>query len=63
MRPVVELKGRIAQVRQIKKGDTVGYGASWTAARPSRLAIVAVGYGDGYFRVGRRRQEQGAGAT
>ena len=50
MRPVVELKGRITQVRQIKKGDTVGYGASWTAARPSRLAIVAVGYGDGYFR-------------
>ena len=50
MRPVVELKGRITQVRQIKKGDTVGYSASWTAARPSRLAIVAVGYGDGYFR-------------
>jgi alanine racemase len=50
MRPVVELKGRITQVRQIKKGDTVGYGASWIATRPSRLAIVAVGYGDGYFR-------------
>jgi alanine racemase len=50
MRPVVELKGRITQVRQLNKGDTVGYGASWTAARPSRLAIVAVGYGDGYFR-------------
>jgi len=50
MRPVVELKGRIAQVRQINKGDTVGYGASWTAARPSRLAIITTGYGDGYFR-------------
>jgi alanine racemase len=50
MRPVVELKGRITQVRQIKKGDTVGYGASWTAARPTRLAIVAIGYGDGFFR-------------
>ena len=50
MRPVVELKGRITQVRQIKKGDTVGYGASWTAARPSRLAVIAIGYGDGYFR-------------
>ena len=37
-------------MRSIKKGDTVGYGASWTAARPTRLAIVAVGYGDGYFR-------------
>ncbi|MGH6769416.1 MAG: alanine racemase [Xanthobacteraceae bacterium] len=50
MRPVIELKGRIIQVRGIKKGDTVGYGASWTAARPSRLAIVAAGYGDGYLR-------------
>jgi alanine racemase len=50
MRPVVDLKGRIAQVRNVKKGDTVGYGGAWTAARPSRLAIVAVGYGDGYFR-------------
>ena len=50
MRPVVELKGRIAQVRQIEKGETVGYGASWTAPRPSRLAVVTAGYGDGYFR-------------
>jgi alanine racemase len=50
MRPVIELKGRIIQVRTVKKGDTVGYGASWTAARPSRLAIVAAGYGDGYLR-------------
>jgi alanine racemase len=50
MRPVIELKGRITQVRQIKKGDTVGYGASFTAARPMRLAIVAAGYADGYFR-------------
>lgn len=50
MRPVVELKGRITQARSIKKGDTVGYGASWTAARPTRIAIIAVGYGDGYFR-------------
>jgi alanine racemase len=50
IRPVVELKGRITQVRQVKKGETVGYGASWTAARPTRLAIIAIGYGDGFFR-------------
>jgi alanine racemase len=50
MHPVIDLKGRITQVRQINRGDTVGYGASWTAARPTRLAIVAAGYGDGYFR-------------
>lgn len=50
MRPVIELKGRIVQVREISKGDTVGYGASWMAARPSRVAVVATGYADGYFR-------------
>jgi alanine racemase len=50
MRPVVELKGRIIQVRHAKKGETVGYGAGFTTQRPSRLAIVAVGYADGYAR-------------
>src|SRR5256885_2370209 len=50
MRPVVELKGRIIQVRTINKGDTVGYGAAFTASRPSRIAIVAVGYADGFLR-------------
>jgi alanine racemase len=50
MRPAVELKGRILQIRRVNKGDTVGYGADWTAPRPSRLAIVGVGYGDGYAR-------------
>jgi alanine racemase len=50
MRPVVDLKGRIVQIRNVKRGDTVGYGATWKAARDSRVAIVAVGYGDGYLR-------------
>jgi alanine racemase len=50
MRPVVELKGRIIQVRTVDKGETVGYGAAFTAARPSHIAIVAVGYADGFLR-------------
>jgi alanine racemase len=50
MRPVVELKGRIVQVRELKRGDTVGYGAIFTAQRASRLATVAVGYADGILR-------------
>ena len=50
MRPVIGLNGRIAQVRHIKSGESVGYGAAFTAARPTRLAIVAVGYADGYAR-------------
>lgn len=50
MQPVVEVKARIVQIRNIDRGDTVGYGGTWTARRPTRLAIVAAGYADGYFR-------------
>ena len=50
MQPVVDVKARVVQVRNIERGDTVGYGATWTARRPTRLAIVAAGYADGYFR-------------
>src|SRR5262249_46985268 len=52
MQPVAELKARIVQIRNIERGETVGYGGTWTARRPTRLAIVAAGYGDGYFRAG-----------
>jgi alanine racemase len=50
MQPVVELKARIVQVRNIDRGETVGYGGTWSARRPTRLAIVSAGYADGYFR-------------
>ncbi len=48
--PVVHLKGRILQVRDVAAGETVGYGATRTLARASRVAIVSVGYADGFFR-------------
>lgn len=50
MKPVAEIKARIAQLREVSKGDHVGYGATWTARRPTRIAIVTAGYADGYFR-------------
>jgi alanine racemase len=50
MSNVVELAGRILQVRTVPEGDTVGYGATWTARRPSRVAVVALGYADGLMR-------------
>jgi alanine racemase len=50
MHPVVELKGRIIQVRVVNQGDTVGYGGAFTATRSSRIAIVALGYADGFLR-------------
>src|SRR3979409_376369 len=52
MQPVVDLKARIVQIRNVAKGQTGGYGGTWTARRPTKLAIVAAGYADGYFRVG-----------
>lgn len=50
MQPVVELKARIVQIRNVERGESVGYGGTWTARRPTKLAIIAVGYADGYFR-------------
>src|SRR5882672_10385147 len=52
MQPVVDLKARIVQIRNVEKGETVGYGGTWTARRPTKLAIVSAGYADGYFRAG-----------
>src|SRR5215510_2731639 len=50
MHPAVELQGRIIQVRMVGKGETVGYGAAFSAGRASRIAVVAVGYADGFLR-------------
>lgn len=50
MRPVVSLHGRIVQTRDIPRGATVGYSATWTAQRPTRLAVISVGYADGFLR-------------
>lgn len=50
MRPVVGLQARVVQVRTVLKGETVGYNATWTAKHATRIAVVAVGYADGYPR-------------
>ena len=50
MRPAVTLRARVLALRHIPAGATVGYGASWTAARDSRIATVGVGYADGWMR-------------
>ena len=52
MLPVVDLKARVVQIRDVERGEGVGYGGNWTARRPTRLAIVSAGYADGYFRAG-----------
>ena len=66
MRPVIELQARIVQVRSVPRGETVGYDAQWTAKRATRIAVVAVGYADGFLRAagssddaaGRRRHRR-----
>lgn len=50
MRPVVRLYARILQVRRIAAGDSVGYGASFVAGKPSVIATAAIGYADGFPR-------------
>jgi alanine racemase len=50
MRQVAVLEVPVLQIRQIAAGDTVGYGAAWTAPAARRVATVAAGYADGYLR-------------
>jgi len=50
MRPVIELTARIVQIRNVPRGEAVGYGAAWIAPRITRLAVVAAGHADGYAR-------------
>lgn len=49
-RPVVRLSLPVLQVHHLRPGDSVGYGASWAAARPSRIATMGGGYADGIMR-------------
>lgn len=48
LEPVMALKAPVAQVRTVEEGTAAGYGSRWRAERRSRLAVVPVGYGDGY---------------
>lgn len=50
MLPVVRLSARVVQVRDVAAGASVGYGATWTARRVSRIAVLNLGYADGYPR-------------
>ena len=47
---VAGLEARIIQLRDVPAGESVGYGATFVAQRPSRIAVVALGYADGYAR-------------
>jgi alanine racemase len=50
LKPVMQLHSEVIALRQIEAGESVGYGATWTAEKPSLIATVALGYADGYPR-------------
>jgi alanine racemase len=58
LRPAMSLKARAVAFSDVPRGGTVGYGGRWRAARPSRVAILPLGYADGVARAG----EPGASA-
>ncbi|KZX60637.1 alanine racemase [Halioglobus sp. HI00S01] len=51
LRPVMTLASAVISLRDLAPGDSVGYAATWTAERPSRIATISIGYGDGYPRL------------
>lgn len=50
LHPILSLKSRIALIRTVPANDFVGYGRAFYAARESRLAVLPIGYGDGFSR-------------
>jgi len=50
LQPAMTLRSEIIAIREVPEGESVGYGARWTAKRPSVIGTVAAGYADGYPR-------------
>lgn len=50
LQPVMTLSARVIAVNDVPEGEAVGYGCTWRAERDSRIAVVGIGYGDGYPR-------------
>jgi alanine racemase len=51
LRPVMALTSRVTHLKTVAPGTSVSYGRTWTADRPTRVATVGAGYGDGYPRL------------
>lgn len=50
LQPVLSLSTRVIQIRSLNAGDSVGYNRTFIAKRPSRIAVLPIGYADGYSR-------------
>ena len=51
LKPAMALKSRVARVRTLPPGSSISYGCTYTTTRPTLVALVPVGYGDGYHRI------------
>ncbi len=50
LKPVMKLVSKVISLKEIQPGDSVGYGATWTSESRQEIAVVGIGYGDGYPR-------------
>lgn len=50
LKPVMSLHSKLIAVKQLNSGETVGYSGTWLCDKPTRLGVIAIGYGDGYPR-------------
>ena len=50
LKPVMTLSSKIISVKQVKKGETIGYGGTYVCDKDMTVGIIAIGYGDGYPR-------------
>ena len=51
IRPAMKLSARISAIHKLEKGDCVSYGCAYTADRDTRIAVISIGYADGFSRV------------
>jgi alanine racemase len=50
LKPVMKWTAPLLSIRDLRPGDSVGYGQAWKTSHSMRIGVVPVGYGDGYFR-------------
>ena len=50
LRPVMQFVSNVVMLHSLRKGEAVSYGGTWVAPRDARVAVIPVGYADGYFR-------------
>jgi alanine racemase len=50
LEPALALRSYVADVKELAAGESVGYGRTWSAPRDTRVAVLPIGYGDGYRR-------------